>query len=127
MATDFDADLQSPDVDARSIVGFASGFLVFVAVSIVLLGVYYIHANVSAAPPSPRQFPEPRLEARSGQDLGALLKTQRDRFQSYAWVDRGRGLVRIPVSRAMAIVAAHGAKAYDPLEPFSPMPVGGAP
>jgi hypothetical protein len=127
MATDFDADLQSPDVDARSVVGFASGFLVFVAVSIVLLGVYYIHANVSAAPPSPGQFPEPRLEARSGQDLGALLKAQRDQFQSYAWVDRGRGLVRIPVSRAMEIVAARGAKAYDPLEPSSPMPVGGAP
>jgi hypothetical protein len=127
MATDFDAGLQSPDVDARSIVGFASGFLLFVAVSIALLGVYYIHANVRVASPSPRQFPEPRLEARSGQELGALLKTQRHQFQSYAWVDRGRGLVRIPVSRAMEIVAARGAKAYDPPEASSPVPGDGAP
>jgi hypothetical protein len=126
MATDFDAGLQSPDVDTRSIVGLASGFLVFVAVSVVLLGVYYIHANVGAGSASPRQFPEPRLEMRSGQDLDALVKAQEDQFQSYAWVDRGRGLVRIPVSRALELLAARGAKAYDPPEPSSPAP-GSAP
>ena len=63
----------------------------------------------SVATPSPRRFPEPRLEARSGEDLRALLKSQRDQFESYAWVDRGRGLARIPVARAMEIVAGRGA------------------
>ena len=127
MATDFDADLQNPEVDARSILVFASGFVVFVSVSIVLLGVYYFRANVSVASPSPRRFPEPRLEGRSGEDLRALLKTQRDQFESYAWVDRGRGLARIPVSRAMEIVAGRGAKAYDSPDPPSPVSTGGAP
>jgi hypothetical protein len=63
---------------------------------------------------------------RSGQDLDALVKAQEDQFQSYAWVDRGRGLVRIPVSRALELLAARGAKAYDPPEPSSPAP-GSAP
>jgi hypothetical protein len=62
------------------------------------------------------------METRNRQDLGALLKTQRAELQDYAWVDRDRGLVRIPVARAMQIVAARGAAAYDPPESPKPAP-----
>jgi hypothetical protein len=117
MALDFDADLENPDVGARRIVGFTSAFLLFVAVSLVALQVYYAHARIGASPRAPRAFPAPGLETRNGQNLSALLEQQRVRSQAYAWVERARGRVRIPVSKAMAIVASRGAKAYDPLEP----------
>ena len=119
MATEFDADLQSPDVDARAVLGLVGGFLIFAAVSVVGIGAYYIHAHVGR-PLAPREFPKPRLETRNRQELGALQKAQRAELQDYAWVDRDRGLVRIPVERAMQIIAARGAEAYDPAE--SPKP-----
>ena len=121
MATESDADLESPDVDARAILGLVGGFLIFTAASVVGLSVYYIHTHVNRSL-APREFPEPRLETRNRQDLGALLKMQRAELQDYAWVDRDRGLVRIPVARAMQIVAARGAAAYDPPESPKPAP-----
>jgi hypothetical protein len=122
MATDLDAGPQPPDVAARSIVGLVFGFLVFVAASVAGLGVYYKHEHVGGTAAPRQKFPEPRLETRNSQDLGPLLKVQREQFQSYAWVDRGRGLVRIPVARAMEIIAARGAGAYDPPESPKAMP-----
>lgn len=121
MATEPDADLQSPDVDARAILGLVGGFLIFTAASVVGLGVYYIHAHVGPSL-APREFPQPRLETHNRQVLGALQKAQRAELQDYAWVDRDRGLVRIPVARAMQIVAARGVAAYDPPESPKPAP-----
>jgi hypothetical protein len=116
MATDTDADLENPDVDARAIVVLVAGFLVLAATSVVGLGFYYMHAHVGHAS-APRSFPEPRLETRNGQDLGALQRRQQGQLQVYAWRDRERGLVQIPLERAMEIIASRGAGAYGPLEP----------
>lgn len=121
MATDSDADLQKPDVDARAIVGLVAGFLVFTAIAVVGLRFYYVHAHVGHAA-GPREFPEPQLETHNHQDLGALQKRQRDQLQDYAWRDRERGLVRIPLERAMEIIASRGAAAYDPLKSPAPTP-----
>jgi hypothetical protein len=120
MATDSDADLQNPDVDARAIVALVAGFLVFAAIAVVGLRFYYMHAHVGHAV-GPQEFPEPRLETHNRQDLGVLQKRQRGQLQDYAWRDRERGLVRIPLARAMEIIASRGAGAYDPLEPPAPM------
>jgi hypothetical protein len=121
MATDSDADLQNPDVDARAIVMLVAGFLVFAAISVVGLRFYYMHAHVGHAV-GPRSFPEPRLETRNGQDLGALQKRQQGQLQVYAWRDREHGLVQIPLARAMEIIASRGAGAYGPLEAPAPTP-----
>ena len=119
MATDTDADLQNPDVDARAIVMLVAGFLIFAAISGIGLRFYYMHAHVGLAI-QPLSFPEPRLETRNGQDLDALQKRQRG--QDYVWRDRERGLVRIPLARAMEIIASRGAGAYDQLETPAPTP-----
>ena len=73
---------------------FTFGFIAFVAISLVLLGVYYRHADVGAAPRPPRPFPAPRLETHSGQTLDALRKSRaraRSRVhggRSRAWAGR---------------------------------------
>ena len=122
MSTDTDADLQNPDVDARAIVMLVAGFLIFAAISGIGLRFYYMHAHVGLAI-QPRSFPEPRLETRNGQDLDVLQKRQRGQLQDYVWRDRERGLVRIPLARAMEIIASRGAGAYDPLG--TPAPTSG--
>jgi len=121
MATDTDADLQKPDVDARAIVVLVAGFLIFAAISGVGLRFYYMHAHVLQAV-RPRKFPEPQLETHNRQDLGTLQKRQRGQLQDYVWRDRERGLVSIPLARAMEIIASRGAGAYDPLVPPAPTP-----
>jgi hypothetical protein len=39
-----------------------------------------------------------------------LRDEQRAVLESYGWVDRARGIVRIPITRAMEIVAAEGTR-----------------
>lgn len=52
--------------------------------------------------------PEPRLQPRPVEDLHALEAEQDAILNSYGWVDRERGVVRIPIDRAMALVAERG-------------------
>jgi hypothetical protein len=112
MAIDSDPGFESPEVNARAILAFTFGFVAFVAVSLVLLYGYYMLSNVSAVPGPLRAFSTPQLETHNRQELNALRK-QNNRSLDYAWVDRSRRLVRIPVERAMEIIATHGATAYD--------------
>ncbi len=62
-------------------------------------------------------FASPRLQSDPAGDLRRYRQEQRTALQSYAWVDRGRGLARIPIKRAMEIIAARGDAAYAPLVP----------
>jgi hypothetical protein len=52
--------------------------------------------------------PAPRLQARPILDLQALRAEEAGALQSYAWVDRDGGVVRIPIERAMALLAERG-------------------
>ena len=109
--------LQDPDVNARRVAGLQFGFIVFVGVALAGLGFYFEHLRRGGAISSPRPFPPPQLETSHGEEIGKLRTAQRDRLQTYSWVDRGQGLLRIPVARAMQIIAARGASALDPFPP----------
>jgi hypothetical protein len=50
----------------------------------------------------------PRLESDPLRDRLALEAQARARIESYGWVDRQRGIARIPIERAMALQAAKG-------------------
>lgn len=39
-------------------------------------------------------------------DLAAQRKRERERIETYRWIDRERGVVQIPIERAMELVAA---------------------
>jgi hypothetical protein len=121
MAVESDAGLESPEVGARAILAFTFGFIAFVAVSLFLLGVYYRRTDVGAAPQPPRQFPAPRLETLSGQTLDSLRKSRAERT-----LEAARGPLRMPIERAIAIVAARASKAYDPPD-ARPNPASAAP
>ncbi|HEV2277206.1 MAG TPA: hypothetical protein VGS02_03450 [Acidobacteriaceae bacterium] len=56
-----------------------------------------------------RQFPTPRLETDDGnQDLADLHDRENLLLENYSWIDRGKGTVRIPIERAMQIIAQKG-------------------
>jgi hypothetical protein len=56
-----------------------------------------------------RKFPTPRLETDDGnQDLADLHVRESLLLDHYSWIDRSQGKVRIPIERAMELIAQHG-------------------
>lgn len=68
-------------------------------------------ANPLAAAEGPRVPPLPRLQADPIKDLHELRKAEHDILTSYGWIDRDAGTVRIPIDRAMALLAERGTAA----------------
>jgi hypothetical protein len=60
-------------------------------------------------PPDVRsQFPEPRLEVDERGQLTGFVLDQEKALHSYGYVDQQAGVVRIPIERAMQLVAQRG-------------------
>ena len=59
--------------------------------------------------PTPQAPPAPRLQPAPRADLAAERSREESRLTGYAWIDPEQGIARIPIERAMAIVAARGA------------------
>jgi hypothetical protein len=52
--------------------------------------------------------PEPRLQVSAPKDLKQYKAAQEELLNSYGWVDENAGIVRIPIGRAMDILAQKG-------------------
>jgi hypothetical protein len=81
------------------------------------------HPSASAVSPPP---PKPVLQPDPHRDLVELRRSEDARLHSYQWIDRRTGVVRIPIDRAMDLVAAQGlgpsSEATHPAQPASPQP-----
>ncbi len=65
----------------------------------------------------PHVTPAPRLLANPKAELHALRKLNRHRLDTYGWVNKQKGIVHIPIERAMHIIAKQG------FPPRPPVPV----
>lgn len=54
------------------------------------------------------QFPPPRLEVKPGASLAELRAAENADLNSYGWIDRNAGTVRIPIDRAMQLILERG-------------------
>ena len=92
-----------------------------------MAGIFVYDRWMGASPDirPPADFPTPRLQSDPAGELRAYRAAQQRELDGYAWVDQEQGLVRIPVERAMALLAARGEQALDPLgpPPATPLPV----
>lgn len=61
--------------------------------------------------------PEPRLQVDEPRTWEQQLAIEKAQTEHYAWVDQVGGVVRIPVERAMEIVAQKGLPARAPAQP----------
>lgn len=55
-----------------------------------------------------RAPPMPHLQTQPFKDIYLLRQHEAQQLESYAWVDKGAGIVRIPIERAMDLVLEHG-------------------
>jgi hypothetical protein len=54
------------------------------------------------------RFPEPRLQVAPQVDLAAWRAREDAELNSYGWVDRQAGIVRLPIERAMDLLVQRG-------------------
>ena len=54
------------------------------------------------------KFPQPRLEKNERIEINDFRLQEEQTLHSYGWVDPDKGVVRIPVERAMELVAKEG-------------------
>jgi len=107
------------DVSARPVALAAIGLAAVCVAAFVLMHLLFnllasLQSYQSAAP-SPlagaygqKQPPAPRLQTSPLQDLLALRARDAALLDGYAWVDRDAGVVRIPIERAIAVLAERG-------------------
>jgi preprotein translocase subunit Sec61beta len=108
---------ESSDVRIRPVAIFV--FSLFVAVVVVLAAMaglyryFATHQPQPEIPPSPlvqtrQTAPEPRLQSAPSQDWRTLRAHEDAVLGSYGWVDRRTGTVRIPIDRALELMAQRG-------------------
>lgn len=104
---------------------FLTGLGILAVVWIVVLVLYPLFKYFSYArteglspakvlnyiPPTP---PAPRNESEPQTDLNDYLARQKAALSGYGWVDRSKGVVSIPIGRAMAIIAQRGVPPSKP-------------
>ncbi len=57
---------------------------------------------------APRVFeaqlpPQPRIQVHPGRDLRQVRALEDEHLNHYAWIDRSRGIARVPIDRAMVL------------------------
>ena len=103
------------DANIRGVVIF--GIALFAVIALAMLGMgrmfHFLAVREAGPAPSPMALtketpPLPRLLVNEASDLKALRRTEDAFLNSYGWVDQGAGVVRIPIDRAMELLAERG-------------------
>ncbi len=64
-----------------------------------------------------QQFPTPRLEVSDGEEAVADLHAREDLLlDHYTWINQSKGTVRIPIERAMEVLAQQGLPVAPPVK-----------
>jgi hypothetical protein len=107
------------DVNAKAVTEFGVSMAALVVIFCFgLWGVFEYLKNRQAEislPLSPaalvnaqKQPPEPRLQPHPAQDMRDMRADQDRILHQYGWIDPDKGIVRIPVDRAMDLIVQRG-------------------
>ena len=118
------------DVNVKGLFIFAGALLfslavIVVGVAVVFVGFRFLNGKLDARRPAQEpgaaslvkvapDYRGPLLQVKPEEDLRGMHVHNAADLQTYAWIDRRGGVVRLPVDRAMDLLAARG------LSPVSP-------
>jgi hypothetical protein len=117
-ATTEKRDHEQRDVDVLSLLTIT--VLLFLSCAIISLLVWammhYFRLHEPVKTPgqtslpvtSAEGFPKPRLEIKGAADLAKLRAAEEADLDSFGWINRNSGTVRIPVDRAMQLLLERG-------------------
>jgi hypothetical protein len=121
------------DIGAAGVLYFLAGLAVFaVIIHFLVAGIYDVlekRTEAQQAPVSPlvtnapkdtrhlptdykdylrQNFPSPQLEVNERDQLDDIRLREEETLNSYGWIDKKAGSVRIPIDRAMDLIAQRG-------------------
>jgi hypothetical protein len=105
---------ETTDVNVWAVGKFAIGLVIVCVVSLGLLfGLLRFfqsreETSVANTVEPTKLFPEPQLQKTPIPDLKAIRAGEDKLLNGYAWVDQPKGVVRIPVSLAIEVLAKRG-------------------
>jgi hypothetical protein len=114
---------ETTDVNPRAVWITAAGVVVVIAIvfGVITFMFDFLHRRdlasqkrseidrvTNAVAATRPQFPEPRLQVAPQVDLAALRAREDAELNTYGWVDRKAGVVRIPIERAMELLTRRG-------------------
>jgi hypothetical protein len=110
---------ETSDINIGAVLKFGLGLLVTAALIHLLVWLLFLYFAGREATRDERQYPlaigqqdrlppEPRLQTNPRQDLRDLRAAEDTLLTSYGWVDKNRGIVRIPISEAMKLTIQRG-------------------
>ena len=123
-----DVRYEKRDINERSSFWFGFWILVvMVVVAFLMKPLYELLSRRETAAQAPAAYvlptepgalepSGPRLQVTPELELGAFRAQEDAILESYAWVDKERGIVRIPVAEAMRLVAERGLPTFPPAE-----------
>lgn len=119
-----DVSHERSDVDIGAILRFGGGLIIVIAVA--QIGLYWLLAQyeqrsarsapVVSAPDAEEQIPPPRLQISPRNDLAEMRAAEDRELTTYGWVDKEKDTVRIPIDRAMELLAQRGLPARKQAE-----------
>jgi hypothetical protein len=123
-----DVQHEHKDINIRLLVKFAVGFVMAgIVIHFLLWAVFgYFRGREAWVGPPPsvgigvdarRLPPEPRLQPSPVRDLEEMQAAENEILEGYTWLDEARGVARIPVSRAIDLLAGEGLPARPPVPP----------
>jgi hypothetical protein len=119
---------EESDVDIGAIFKVGTGLIILAAAIHVVVWLVFVYFNGReatnlrtryplAAGQELRLPPAPRLQVTPRQDLQDLRAREDQTLNSYQWVDRGAGIVRIPIAEAMKLTVERGLPVRQSPEP----------
>lgn len=104
------------DVDVRFVSGAAIGLIAVVAMTLIgLMGFlsslerFATRQTAATNEPDAQQTPpSPRLQADPPIELAAFRNDEQTKLDSYGWTDREHQIARIPIDRAIHLLAERG-------------------
>jgi hypothetical protein len=112
-----EVERERTDVDTKAILRFGIGLLATLAATFLLLVALFGYFNAretrsgrgpALAPRTDQLPPEPRLEVSPRANLAELRAAEEKALGTYGWLDKEKNTVRIPIERAMEIIAERG-------------------
>jgi len=107
---------ETRDLNVRAVSLFAAGLVL--CGTIIYIGAAGLFAFFKQQHPSAESVsritvphpiaPEPRLQANPTDDLDRFRATEEAKLNGYGWVDKDRAVIRIPIERAMDLIAQRG-------------------
>lgn len=112
-----DDRLEPGGVRTLAVVATAAGFMVLLALSVILLRIIFNMSVTQHGPQAPTVFPGPQVTAHEVTELRHLFQGQRQALSNYRWLNSEHTLVAIPIDRAMQLIAQRGDQAFAPIVP----------